>query len=292
MHVAAAHAARAAKAGRRVALVYDAREFVPGLAHVPPVRVAAYARLEAEFIQDFDQVVSVSEAMADRVAERHRLIRRPVIVMNGPMEDAAAETPSLRQVVGLAPDTPLLVYGGVVNPARGLGTVLGALALVDGVHLAVVVNNRGPAVRHLEAEAERLGISERLHLAPFVPHDQVTRYIASADVGLSPLSRVPNHDVTITNKFCEYVVAGLPVVCSDTPEQAGLVADLDLGAVFRADDVADCARAIRQVLARRGELAARIGQDRELRRRFSWEGQTEALARVYQDALAPEESKP
>jgi glycosyltransferase involved in cell wall biosynthesis len=288
MHVAAAYAARAARAGRRVRLVYDAREYVPGLAHVDPLRVEAYARLEKEFMPAFDRVISVSQPMADLVARRHGLLRAPDIVMNAPMEDLAAATPSLREAAGVPEGVPLAVYGGVVNPARGLGTVLAALArpeLAD-THLALVVNNRGEAVRHLLDEARRLGLADRLHLVPYVPHDQVTRRIASADVGLSPLSHVQNHDVTVTNKFCEYIVAGLPVVTSDTPAQAALVRELGVGTVFRADDAPDCARAIREALDRREEFKARLAGDPALRHRFTWDAQAEVLARVYAEEAA------
>ncbi|MDR1118948.1 MAG: glycosyltransferase, partial [Bifidobacteriaceae bacterium] len=273
MHVAAAYAARAQARGKPVRLVYDAREYVPGLAHVPPLRVEAYARLEAEYMRDFDRVVTVSEKMADLLVARHRLVRRPDIVLNAPMQDEAANVHSVRWAAGVPEGVPLLVYAGGVNPARGLGTVLGGIGQMDGVHLAVVTNTDGPAVRHLIAEAERLGVGDRLHLAPFVPHDQVTRYLERADVGVSPLSRAVNHDVTVTNKFCEYVCAGLPVLTSDTPAQAELVDELGLGGVFHADDARDFARAAREVLDRREELARRIRDDAALRRRFGWDTQ-------------------
>ncbi|MDR2372787.1 MAG: glycosyltransferase family 4 protein [Bifidobacteriaceae bacterium] len=287
MHAAAGYAARAALAGRSVRLIYDARELVPGLAHVPPRRVAAYSALEREFIQDFDRIVTVSDSLADRLVADHGLLRRPDLVLNGPMEDLAAkDVPSIRAVAGVPPEAPLLVYSGGVNPTRGLGTALAALTDLPGAHLAVVANHRGPAVRGLEREAARLGLTDRLHLAPFVPHDQVTRYLACADVGLTPLSRAPNHDVALTNKFCEYIVAGLPVVTSDTPEQAELVRELKLGGVFKADDAADCARAIAGVLADLPALKARVRGDAELRRRFSWAAQAEVLAGIYADESA------
>ncbi|MDR0626557.1 MAG: glycosyltransferase family 4 protein [Bifidobacteriaceae bacterium] len=288
MHVAAYYAARVAETGRKVRLIYDAREFVPGLAHVPPKRVEAYARLEAEFMRDFDRVVSVSEPMARAVAKRHRLRRFPDIVMNAPMrDDVADDVPSVRLAAGVQEGVPLVVYSGVVNPARGVGTVLEALALLDGVHLAVVANNRGPAVLALIERARRLGLSDRLRFVPFVPHDQVTRYLADADVGICPLSHTLNHDLTVTNKFCEYLEAGLPVVTSDTPAQADLVEELAVGGVFKADDVADCARVLGEVLDKRAELSKRIIGDGELQYRFGWAAQSEVLAHVYaEEALA------
>jgi glycosyltransferase involved in cell wall biosynthesis len=134
--------------------------------------------------------------------------------------------------------------------------------------------------------AERLGVADRVHTVPFVPHDQVTRYFESADVGVSPLLHVVNHDVALTNKFCEYLEAGLPVVTSDTPEQAGLVGDLDLGAVYTAGDAKDLARALRETLARRETLHDRIVGDKELLYRFSWDAQIPVLKTMYEEVLA------
>jgi glycosyltransferase involved in cell wall biosynthesis len=285
MHVAAGYAGRAARLGRVVRLVYDAREFVPGLAHVAPLRVAAYARLEAEFIRDFDRVVTVSEGLAELLVERHGLLRFPDIVLNGPIIDPepVGGVVSVREVVGLGGDVPLLVYGGVVNPARGLGTVVEALSddRLVGVHLVLVVNNRGPAVRGLLELANRVGVADRVHLVDYVAPGLITRYIASADIGLSPLSRAVNHDVALTNKFCEYIVAGLPIVTSDTPTQAGLVDQLGLGAVYRADDPNDCARAIHQTLNQLPQLRTRLATDPNLRHQFTWNTQAETLRRIY-----------
>ncbi|MDR1393477.1 MAG: glycosyltransferase [Bifidobacteriaceae bacterium] len=289
MHVAVQYAGRAALAGRAVRLIYDAREFVPGLAHVDPVRVEAYSRLEAEYIQDFDRVITVSESLADLLVKRHGLVRRPDLVLNAPItEPLSPGTPDVRQAAGLGPEVFLLVYSGVVNPARGVGVVLYAMLRheLDDVHLAVVANNRGTAVRQLIGEADYLGLADRLHVLPFVPYDQVTAYISTADVGLSPLSRAVNHDVALTNKFCEYIAAGLPIVTSDTPEQAGLVEDLDLGAVFEAENPEACAVAIKRVIDRLAELNRRLKDDAALRHRFSWEAQVPVLARIYADQCA------
>jgi glycosyltransferase involved in cell wall biosynthesis len=46
----------------------------------------------------------------------------------------------------------------------------------------------------------------------------------------------PNHDIAVTNKFCEYLAAGLPIVTSDTLARATLVRELGLGVVYTAGD--------------------------------------------------------
>ncbi|MDR2454405.1 MAG: glycosyltransferase, partial [Bifidobacteriaceae bacterium] len=171
-----------------------------------------------------------------------------------------------------------LVYGGGVHPARGIQTAIQALPQLPGAHL-VVVARQGELPAELAAMASRLGVAGRVHSAPFADHDQVVGYLASADLGLSPLLRVANHDLTVTNKFWEYLLAGLPVLTSDTPEQARLVAELGLGAVHRAGDPDDFARAARALLAQLPELKRRLaGADLG---RFAWEAQVPTLERLW-----------
>ena len=277
-------ARESARDGRTVRVIYDAHEYVLGLANVAPRRVAALRALEERFIGAADRVVTVSEPLAALLQRDHRLAERPLVVLNAPADPplGAVAVPPLREVVGLAADVPLLVYAGGLVVERGVQTVVDALPGLPGVHLAVVVNKPGSMTRWLHARAAALGVADRLHFAPFVPPEQVAGYVSSATLGLSPLLRAPNHDVAVTNKFCEYLAAGLPIVTSDTPAQAMLVRELDLGTVHVAGDAADCARAVREALAGRDRLAARIEGDAELRRRFSWAAQVEVIGGLYE----------
>ncbi|MEE9964996.1 MAG: glycosyltransferase family 4 protein [Propionicimonas sp.] len=292
MGVAARAAGRAALKGRKIHLVYDAREYLPGLACVPERLIAAYCDLESEFLPDFDRVITVSEPLADLLVKDHGLLRRPDLVLNAPVVDQEADdVPQLREVIGLAEGIPLLVYGGGVNSARGVQTVIEALVHLPGVHFALVVRAPNSVTMHLEALAEELGVADRFHQAGFVPPGQVTQYFASADIGVSPLLHFVNHDVALTNKFCEYLLAGLPVVTSDTPAQADLVTELGLGEVYPAGEVAAFVNAVNSVLARLPELRARV-REPQLQHRFSWAAQEEVLRGVYDDLVGVVDAEP
>ena len=284
--VAARAAQRAALDGRRVKVVYDAHEYLPGLAMVPARRVAALCQLEREFLPDVDHLITVSEPLARWLQRDYGLPRIPDVVLNAPVTvDSSLDVVGVRQVCGLADDVPLLVYGGGVHPARGVQTVVDALEHLDGVHLVVVVKQPSYVTAALVAKAERAGTGDRLHLAAFVSPELVPRYVESADVGVSPLLRSLNHDVAVTNKFCEYLAAGLPIVSSDTPAQAELVNELGLGAVYVAGDPGDCARAVSRVLDDLPQLRQRIREDDKPHRRFSWEAQAERLREIYAGLL-------
>ena len=285
--VAVRAAQRAAARGRTVSVIYDAHEYLPGLAVVDPRVVAAYCDLESEFIHAADRVITVSEPLADHLQRDHRLRRRPDVVLNAPIDPPpGAAVADVRELLALDPETPLMVYVGGLNRARGVATAVEGLAGLPDAHLLVVAHE-GQITRELRARAGKLGAADRFHVLPYVEPGLVPDYIRTATLGLSPLLRSGNHDVALTNKFCEYVAAGLPIVTSDTPVQAQLVRELGLGTVHLANDVPDFVRAVKEALADHARLADRIRADEKLRHRFSWAAQAEVVRDVYTEVLGP-----
>ena len=286
--VAADAVARAALPGRSMKMVYDAREYVPGLA-IPPGRVvAAYRNLEKEYIHRADRVITVSEPIARELLRADRLPRLPDLVLNAPVADADVrlDGPDVRTACGLADDVPLLVYSGGLAAPRGVHTVVEALPMLEGVHLAAVSRQRSSYTVRLEKLAQELGVADRFHLVPFVEPDQVMHYLSSATVGVIPLLHAVNHDWALTNKFFEYMHAGLPIITSDVEVQTRLVDELGIGAAFVAGDPDDLVQVVRKVLANLDTYRARL-EDPELLHRFSWQAQGEVLHGIYTDLLGP-----
>ena len=295
--VGARAALRARAAGRPVKLVWDAHEFLPG---AKPRRnnarwLPAHRAYEREYAPHADAVVTVSDALADLLQREHHLTERPAVLLNAPavarVPHADAEpVPDLRQLCGLDRETPLLVYGGSAAVQRGLGTVVEALPRLDGVHLALVVNDPSARyVRQLITTAARLGVADRVHALPYVPHRQVVTFLGAADVGLIPIHHWPNHEIALITKFFEYSHARLPIVVSDVKTMAETVRATGQGEVFRAQDVADFVRAVRAVLADPRRYRAAYDKPGCLLPAWTWEAQAELLDSIYR-GLLPEGS--
>ncbi|MEV8290888.1 glycosyltransferase family 4 protein [Streptomyces niveus] len=284
---------RARGRGRDVKLVWDAHEYLPGIKPRAGYRrwMPAHVAHEREYGRCADAVVTVSQPLAELLHQEHRLPRMPVVVLNapggGPPADRAHEkVPDLRELCGIDADTPLLVYSGALAPQRGLATLIESLPQLPGAHAALVVPAPdGWVVGKVLDHAAELGVADRVHPLPYVPHWQIAPFLATADVGVIPIHHWPNHELALITKFMEYAHARLPIVVSDVRTMAAKVRETGQGEVFRAQDTADFVRAARAVL---DDPAAyrKAYDDPELLAEWTWDAQAAVLDGVYQGLLA------
>ncbi|GGU91271.1 hypothetical protein GCM10010182_02700 [Actinomadura cremea] len=288
-----ARAVRRARAkGRGTKLVWDAHEFLPGIRPwgIGPRWIPAMCAHEREYAGDADAVLTVSEALADRLVEGHGLRERPTVVLNAPITEGepsgTGPVPDMRELCGVGPDTPIAVYSGSASVQRGLGIMLEALPRLPELHVALVVATaRSEYVRGLVARAAELGVDDRVHLLPYVPFDQVVPFLAAADLGVIPIHHWPNHEIALITKFFEYSHARLPIVVSDVQAMGDMVRGTGQGEVFRAEDLDDYVRAVEAVLADPGRYRAVYDDRPDLLREWTWERQAEILDGVYAKLL-------
>lgn len=275
--------------GRQVRWIYDAHEYVPGLARYSARVLAAYVSLEREYIRRADRVITVSEPIADQLWRVFDLGRKPAVVLNAPLPvvpDRAS--PSVRQAAGVRENVPLLVYSGGADPTRGVHTIVKALPLMPGVHLALVVRSESSYVQSLRRIAESASCEDRLHIVPFVEPDQVASYLSSASAAVHPLTHYGNHEVALPNKFFEYLHARLPVVVSDVRAMAQLTQALGIGEVFRAEDPISLAQAAAKTLGDPQKYRRALETDSRILLEYSWPTQERVLVAVYHDLLGHE----
>lgn len=253
--------AQAAK-GKRVGLVYDAREYVYGLASDDPSVTRGFPALEAEFIDRMDATVTVCEPIAESLAERYRLPVVPPLVPNAPLRDLPPRGRSLtvRDLVQVG-DAPLLVYAGGLSHQRGVHDVIAALPDLPGVHLALGARRASSYTEELEALARKLDVRDRVHFVPFAPTHEVAEFLASATAAVIPFHPVGNHNWAAPNKYFEAVQAGLPILTSNMEWLSERVNTLGIGEVFEHSNPASFAAAARTLLADLDRYRARLTED-------------------------------
>lgn len=294
--VGARAAVRLRGAGHPVKLVWDAHEFVPGLHSHHERWLPGHVAWEKEHAVFADAVITVSPSLADLLVKGHKLKETPYVVLNAPVTRPAPDevadvepVPDLRELCGVDRDTPLLAYCGGINPVRGVETMIEGLVHLPDVHVALVSLPPGrkpfPATNKVMELVEELGVGDRVHLLPFVPHWQVPEFLATADAAVSPLHHLPNHELALSNKFFEYSQARLPLVVSDIRTMAEMVEKTGQGEVFKAQDVEDYVRAVKAVLAD-PERYRKAYDTPGLLEKWTWEAQAVVLGEIY-DRLLP-----
>ena len=294
MHVlsVAVHAAhRARKKGRDVKVVYDAHEYVRGMAlfgKTTKRSLAAWADLESEYIRYVDEVITVSPHIAEAMRVDHHLPRTPTLLLNVPVPGTdPSAAPDLRKRCGVAPDVPLAVYSGVLHGVRGVDDAILALGAVPELHLAVVAvpSASTPQALAVRDFAREHGVGDRVHVVDAVAAPDIVAYLSSASFGVIPIrggSR--SYDWALPNKFFECLAAGLPLVVSDLPTMSELVRAESIGTTFTAGDANSLARAYRAVLDDLDTFTANAVSS-TLRAESDWRQQEALLRSVYERTL-------
>jgi hypothetical protein len=180
---------------------------------------------------------------------------------------------SMRERLGLAPDTPVLIYVGQLiryeMPEATAAVAVAAQRVWPNLHLIVVTPHTDRANRLL-ADA----LPNGRYTVARAAHHEINAYLNAADIGL--LIREPHllNQVACPTKFGEYAVTGLPVILTEQiGDCSAYVRDRYEGIVLDSPD--DTAT----LLARLPLLAP---QDLEARRRRAALGQVHYSREAYE----------
>lgn len=212
---------------------------------------------------------------------------RITVVGNTPSLDRLADMPE-RLVTSAPASRPLkLVYLGLLEHARGVGTAMEAVARCHDrgvpVHFSIIGDGR--ARGDFLALRDRLGLGEdQVQLLGFLPYPEALRIVATADAGIIPHLANESWNTTVPNKLFDYMAAGLCVITSDAKPTRRIVEQEGAGYSFESGNAASLGDVIARLWTE-GDAAVRgrRGQD-AVRERHHWELDEARLCRVFADS--------
>lgn len=274
-NLAALPAAHAAASAHCAKLGFDAEDFHSG--ELQPTSENATTlmlnrRIELRYLASCNYVTAASPGIAEAYAQAYG-IPKPSTVLNVFPKAEAPHFPTLR---GTESESPSLYwFSQTVGPNRGLEETLEAMALSRSRPTLFLQGTATPVyVQHLRAVATRLGLENSLRFIPPALPGDLVRLTAAYDVGLAtePCSPV-NRDMCLSNKVFTYLLAGIPVLASNTTGQSRLARELT-GAMFVVSiensrvfaDAIDDLLLAPSTLAEARKIAWQAAQER-----FNWE---------------------
>lgn len=246
--------------GHRVGVDYEdwfSRDLPPERRRGRPVE--QLAQLEATLLRATPYVTTTSAALARALAAECRAPTPAVIYNTFPRGPEPALSPATNRPVRLH------WFSQVIGPGRGLETLVSAL---PGLDFAWELHLRGecnPGYRHALLAPMPAALRPRVHFHDTVPPAELPTAIARHDIGLIlEHNTIPSRDLTITNKFFQYLQAGLVVVAAETAGHREVFASLgNAGIMIPNGDTAALTAALNRVGGDPAALLARRGSARE-----------------------------
>jgi teichuronic acid biosynthesis glycosyltransferase TuaC len=252
-----------------------------------PDRSPAWRRTVIESITELDQIIAVSQAVADGVCNLARPRHGVRVIPNGadPSRFAGIDRGGARATLGLPGDRQTILFVGHLTDLKGVANLVEAVA-VNAARtptppiLAIV--GEGPLRPALEARVAELGLGDSVRFAGKIAHDEVGMWMAACDV-----LALPSLSEGLPTVVCEAMVAGRAVVATRVGGTPELVELGVTGQLVAPSDIPALAAALREVIDTPGRSDAMGGAAAaRARETLTWSAVAGQLESVYREVLA------
>jgi len=256
----------------------------------PAVRV--YKHIDLLVLRRFPKVIAVSDYLRqeliasgltpDQVVTVYNAIDPDVFVSSG-----RTDRRGVRTKLGIAPNTPVVLTVGRLNPEKGHRYLLESIQIARQhiPDLRALIVGEGPLREKLEAT------TRSLHLEAVVSFLGWQEDVASLMVA-SDLFVLPSTRESFGLVILEALALGLPVIAARVGGVPEIIKTGETGILVEPGDTEGLAKAMMWALtnlAQAGQLA-RQGQAM-VRRHFSVEAMVKAVSRVYDEVLPAPSSR-
>jgi len=223
-----------------------------------PVMAQLLASIEKIVARRATMVVAVTERMRSVLISMGVEISRTLVIPDGTDEKMfhpGIDGSQIRKQLELG-DSPVLIFHGDVKHSDGVDILLRAFRQVLGKipSAKLLMVGGGTESPHLIQLARDWGMSSAVIFTGWVPHSQVPRYIAAADIGVMPLRSTLQTNCYLSFKLFEYWSMGKPVVVSGVESISNIARNNESAIVVKPDDVLSLSDALTKALEDPGSL--------------------------------------
>jgi glycosyltransferase involved in cell wall biosynthesis len=261
--------------GRKV--IYDSHEYYK-------LKVLSYNRIPGGLRQIVAWVYDVLETLSSRLfngvvvvdsVTEAKFKGMATMVSNFPFKSSITSRPKKKD------GSFRCVYVGGLEGDRGLFKMVEAMEHVDDrVRLVLAGHMSEENLR----KAKQLKGYERVEYLGFIPWKSVLEMLPDCDLGLLLLQPVPGYLYHGENsiKLFEYMMASLPVLCSDFPNLKRIIGQESCGITVDPTDPVEIGKKIMYLSDNPG-VAGRMGENgrKAVKEKYNWEMEAKKLLGLY-----------
>jgi glycosyltransferase involved in cell wall biosynthesis len=264
---------------RNLKVVYDAHEYETETLWMKNKFKKFLARkLEGFLIHHADGVCVVSEGIAKEYVRLYN-IEKPYLVLNTPKLVTVAKTDIFREKFNIPKETKIFLYQGGLTKGRGIEILLESFCRLGDSRQVIVFMGYG----HLENEVKKFVESnDNIYFHEAVSPEVLLSYTSSADFGISFIEDLClNYRYCLPNKIFEYMMTGIPVICSNLIEMKEVVNTHQLGLVANTNDSQGFLECVK--LSSSIDYAKLVEKVTLARTIFNWEQQEKVIFTMYEN---------
>lgn len=266
-------------------LVFDSHEFYPEQKVFSSRQKKIMHGVTRRFIGDCDEVITVSDGIAEKFSEFYG-IEKPHVIHNVTMMENTVKGDKFHALLKLDKEDVIILYQGGIIPDRNIDVLLKGFiaASPEKVHLVFL----GPAASDFLEKLKRIAgeaLGQSVHFLDAVPREELLAYTASADFGVIPYKVIDlNTKYCMPNKFFEFIQAGLPILSNSLIEIKKILDKIGGGGMIHdLNSPKNVAEAIKTMLRRD------LKHDHELllaaRQKLSWNTEASEFKNIVKQAM-------
>lgn len=253
-------------------LIYDAHEYfteVPEVIRRPSVK-KIWEWVERTFVPRFDLAYTVSPALAELFSEKYQ--KQFQVILN---------TPLLVQPSTVNHQLSTILYQGALNEGRGLENLIEAMR---DVNAKLFLAGEGDLSDELRSLTKKLSLESKVEFLGFVNPAELKELTAKASIGINLLeNKGLSYCYSLSNKFFDYIHAGVPQVCIAFPEYKKVNDEYEVALLVETCAIDEIKGAIQRLLNDE-DLYQRLQKKCEVcARDLNWQNEEKKLVTLYDE---------
>jgi glycosyltransferase involved in cell wall biosynthesis len=251
-------------------LVFDAHEYfseVPELAE-RPIAKKVWQWVEQTFIPRVKNKYTVSKSLADEFAKK----------FNTPF-DVVRNVPFKILVEPQISGEKFILYQGALNQGRALEQLILAMHRIP---LTLKIAGEGDLSKMLRELVTKEGLLSKVDFLGFVAPEKLRQLTSQAYLGYNLLTNQGlSYYYSLSNKFFDYLQAGIPSMNPNFPEYRKLIEHNKVGVICNSDSDA-IAEEVNRLLANEHIYYNLQAECIRMRHNFTWENEAKKIIALYE----------
>ena len=222
------------------------------------------------------------------VFEKYLNFNNVKLLRNLPKKLNSFSNINIRKKYNIDKNSKIFIYTGLISKNRGIITTINGLSsLSNKIGVCIIMIGWGPkndlkSIKEYSVLKESQHEGFRVLFINQMPIDDLFNWINSSDVGLGIIANFnQSYYLCTPSKVYEFMMAGIPFLASDFPENRLLVKETNAGVLVEPDSSED-------ICTKAGNLISNIHNQKQMGRlgriaaleKYNWESESEILKAI------------